>query len=49
MRADDGIRTRDLDVGNVALCQLSYVRMYCEPRSGFEPLTCCLPCSCSAY
>ena len=27
LRADDGARTRDLDVGNVALYQLSYVRV----------------------
>ena len=33
--ADDGDRTRDLDVGNVALCRLSYIRM--EPRVGVEP------------
>lgn len=32
------VRTRGLDVGNVALCQLSYTRMYMELRRGFEPL-----------
>ena len=26
-RANDGLRSRDLDVGNVALYRLSYVRM----------------------
>jgi hypothetical protein len=26
-RADDGLRTRDLQLGKLALCQLSYVRV----------------------
>ncbi len=30
--ANDGIRTRDLNVGNVALYQLSYVRVKYRPR-----------------
>jgi hypothetical protein len=27
MRADDGLRTRDLELGKLALYQLSYVRV----------------------
>jgi hypothetical protein len=39
LRADDGDRTRDLDVGNVALYQLSYVRV----RRGVYKARSCAP------
>ena len=32
---DDGPRTRDLDLGKVALCQLSYIHM--DARNGLAP------------
>ena len=35
--ADDGVRTRYLHLGKVALCQMSYIRMV--PSGGIEPPT----------
>lgn len=32
LRADDGIRTRDIDLGKVVLYQLSYIRVCQELR-----------------
>ena len=39
-RADDGLRTRDLQLGKLALYQLSYVRVrryFSMPAVGFFP------------
>jgi hypothetical protein len=44
--ANDGDRTRDLNVGNVARYQLRNVRM--EPAGGIDPPTFLLPRGCSA-
>ena len=35
--AGDESRTRDLNLGKVALYQLSYSRIYLEARAGVEP------------
>jgi hypothetical protein len=37
--AVDESRTRDLNLGKVALYQLSYYRTFMEPAVGFEPTT----------
>ena len=42
--AEDGDRTRGLDHGVVALCPLSYIRMFAKLASG--QYRCCLAASC---
>ena len=37
--ARDGVQTRDLNLGKVPLCQLSYSRLNLERTMGFKPTT----------
>ena len=43
-RADNGARTRNVDLGRVALYQLSYIRMWAEAPSKKDCSTSLQPC-----
>ncbi len=51
--ADDGVRTRDPNLGKVVLYQLSHIRKCCIPKkemvgdTGFEPVTPAVSRQCS--
>ena len=45
--AGDPDRTGDIELGRIALYQLSYTRKHFEPTMGVEPATVCLQNRCS--